>query len=158
MVVKVSFGKGNGDTTLTLKAGDGNCTIDFRDLISHYSDREVPYGTKYSFTGILTKSPKVLSLYMLVAVVLLVTPAWMCVKYWRKHLKADGSRYQKLETELPISSKGNTEQDPNEGWENSWGDSWDDEEAPKTPSKPVTPSISSKRVASRRHSKDGWKD
>ncbi|KAK9121836.1 hypothetical protein Syun_019453 [Stephania yunnanensis] len=157
--VKVSFRKGNGDTTLTLKAGDGNCTIDFRDLISHYSDREVLYGTKYSFTGILTKSPKVLSIYMLVAVVLLVTPAWMCVKYWRKHLKADGSRYQKLETELPtISSKGNTEQDPNEGWENSWGDSWDDEEAPKTPSKPVTPSISSKRVASRRHSKDGWKD
>ncbi|KAK9145409.1 hypothetical protein Sjap_005312 [Stephania japonica] len=157
--VKVSFGKAIGDTTLTLKAGDGNCTIDFRDLISHYSDREVSYSTKYSFTGILTKSPKVLSIYMLVAVVLLVTPAWMCVKYWRKHIKADdGSRYQKLETELPILSKGNTEPDPNEGWENSWGDSWDDEEAPKTPSKPVTPSISSKRAASRRHSKDGWKD
>lgn len=60
--------------------------------------------------------------------------------------------------ELPVASLGNSELDNNHGWDNSWDDNWDDEEAPKTPSLPVTPSLSSKGLASRRLSKEGWKD
>jgi hypothetical protein len=60
--------------------------------------------------------------------------------------------------ELPVSGEGKTESETNDGWDNSWGDDWDDEEAPKAPSLPVTPSLSSKGLASRRLSKEAWKD
>lgn len=60
--------------------------------------------------------------------------------------------------EMPVTDARKSESDANNGWDNSWGDDWDDEEAPKTPSLPVTPSLSSKGLASRRLSKEGWKD
>lgn len=59
--------------------------------------------------------------------------------------------------ELPVSLGGKAVADNNDGWENSWDDNWDDE-TPHTPSLPVTPSLSSKGLASRRLNKDGWKD
>lgn len=60
--------------------------------------------------------------------------------------------------ELPVVSDTKREADSNDGWDNSWDDDWDDEEAPKTPSMPVTPSLSSKGMSSRRINKEGWKD
>lgn len=56
---------------------------------------------------------------------------------------------------LPVSTGGSKETDEADGWDNSWGDDWDDE-APKTPQLVSTPS--SKGLASRRLNKDGWKD
>lgn len=81
----------------------------------------------------------------------------MCTKLGRKYFARKGPKYEKLDTELPVSHGNKLEPDGNEGWDDSWGDSWDDEEAPKTPSLPVTPSISSKGMASRKF-KEGWKD
>lgn len=63
-----------------------------------------------------------------------------------------------LDMELPVSHSSKLESDANESWDDSWGDNWDDEEAPKTPSLPVTPSLSSKGMASRKFNKEHWKD
>lgn len=62
--------------------------------------------------------------------------------------------------DLPVSGGGKPESEVSDGWDNSWGDDWDDEEAPKTPSLPVTPSsnLSLKGLATRRLNKEGWKD
>ncbi|KAG2680890.1 hypothetical protein I3760_11G119200 [Carya illinoinensis] len=79
--------------------------------------------------------------------------AWMCISFRRRHLSGKGSKYQKLDMELPVSSGGKSELDTKDGWENSWDDTWDDEEAPKTPSMPVTSGLSAKGLASRRMNK-----
>ncbi|MFQ6632261.1 hypothetical protein Gotur_008613 [Gossypium turneri] len=50
-------------------------------------------------------------------------------------------------------TKARREPDVNEGWDDRWGDNWDDEEAPASPSVPITPGRSSKRLASRRSNK-----
>ncbi|KHG18055.1 hypothetical protein F383_23609 [Gossypium arboreum] len=85
---------------------------------------------------------------------------WMCMSFRRKILASNSLKYRRLDMELPVSvaAKAEPERDVNDGWDNSWGDDWDDEEAPMTPSKPVTPGLSSKGLASRRLSKEGWKD
>lgn len=51
--------------------------------------------------------------------------------------------------ELPVSHGTNAnDSNANDNWDNSWGDTWDDEEAPVT-SLPLTPT---------RRFKEGWKD
>ena len=66
--------------------------------------------------------------------------------------------YQKLDAlELPVSIGGKKEVDQPDQWDDNWGDDWDDEEAPSTPSNSM-PNLSSKGLASRKSTKDGWKD
>lgn len=70
--------------------------------------------------------------------------------------------------ELPVSNNAlvtkTDEETGDDGWNNNWGDDWDDEngdgdeEQPNTPVLPLTPSVSSRGLASRRLSKEGWKD
>lgn len=60
--------------------------------------------------------------------------------------------------ELPVSIVEESEVDSIEGWDNSWGDGWNDEEAPRSPPMPHTPSLSAKGLASRRLNKEGWRD
>ncbi|KAF2313444.1 hypothetical protein GH714_011039 [Hevea brasiliensis] len=76
----------------------------------------------------------------------------------RKQLFSRGSKYERLDMDLPVSSGGKADSEVKNGWDNSWGDDWDDEEALKTPSLSVTTSLSSKGLASRQLSKEGWKD
>lgn len=57
--------------------------------------------------------------------------------------------------DLPVSGAAS---ETNDGWDENWDDRWDDEEAQKTPTLPATPNLSSKGLASRRLSKEGWKD
>ncbi|KAK1409031.1 hypothetical protein QVD17_41288 [Tagetes erecta] len=59
---------------------------------------------------------------------------------------------------LPVSGEPKIDFDQKDGWDDNWGDDWDDVEAPSTPSMPLTPSISSAGVSSRRVNKDAWKD
>ena len=78
----------------------------------------------------------------------------------RRTRKQDGEpAYQKLDmSDLPVSVGGKKEPDhQSDKWDDNWGDDWDDEEAPMTPSKPL-PNPSSKGLAPRRSTKDGWKD
>ncbi|GKB76749.1 hypothetical protein Tco_0943644, partial [Tanacetum coccineum] len=62
-----------------------------------------------------------------------------------------GAKYQKLDAELPVSGGPKLDFDQKDGWNDNWSDDWgDDVEAPHTPSMPLTPSISSAGVSSRR--------
>lgn len=147
---------GGTDSLITLTAGNDKCSLDFRDLIAHSSQKEFDNTPKSLFISSLTKRPAVALIFL--GSLLILVSAWICISFRRRCFSANGSKYQKLDTELPVSSVAKSELDTNDGWDENWGDSWDDEEAPKTPSMPVTPNLSSKGLASRRLNKDGWKD
>ncbi|XP_057968091.1 uncharacterized protein LOC131157751 isoform X2 [Malania oleifera] len=156
--VKVSIGNGGaGSGTIILNAGDSSCVLDFRDLFGHNTRKESEYIPKLTYTSFLTRTPSIAFVFL--AALLLMVSTWTCVCFRRKHFPTSGSKYQKLDmVVLPVSGGVEAQSEVNDGWDNSWGDSWDDEEAPKTPSMPVTPSLSSSGLASRRLSKEGWKD
>ncbi|KAA8528241.1 hypothetical protein F0562_035508 [Nyssa sinensis] len=150
--VKVSIRNGGTDNLIVLTAGNGKCSLDFRDLIAQSSEKETDYISKSTYINLLKRTSFVVFIFL---AALVIASAWMCVSFQRRHFASNGSKYQKLDMELPVSGGGKIESNSNDGWDNSWGDSWDDEEAPKTPSMPVTPSLSSKGLASRRFNKDG---
>ncbi|KAL6986389.1 hypothetical protein U1Q18_019754 [Sarracenia purpurea var. burkii] len=155
--VKVSITNGGTDSLIVLTAGSGNCSLDFRDLTPLNFRKETKYSAKLSFIN-LKRIP--LIAFLVFAGLLITALAWICVGFQkrRRQFNSNGSKYQKLDTELPVSGGNKGDSDLNEGWDDNWDDNWDDEEAPKTPSMPVTPSLSSKGLASRRFNKEGWKD
>ncbi|CAN4077555.1 unnamed protein product [Withania somnifera] len=142
--MKVSIGNGGNDFFIILKAGDGECSLDFRGLIDN-TDKTSQFSYAIPSFGI-----------MCLLAIALVATVLMYIK--RRILVSNGHKYQKLDTRLPVSSGGNVEALSTDGWDNNWDDNWDDEEAPKAPSLPVTPSLSSKSISTRRSSKEGWKD
>ncbi|KAM3759735.1 hypothetical protein ACB098_01G142000 [Castanea mollissima] len=154
--VTVSNVDGVTDSLITLTAGNDKCSLDFRDLIAHSSQKEFDNTPKSLFISSLTKRPAIALIFL--GPLLILVSAWICISFRRRRFSGNGSKYQKLDMELPVSSVAKSELDTNDGWDENWGDSWDDEEAPKTPSMPVTPNLSSKGLASRRLNKDGWKD
>ncbi|MBA0794311.1 hypothetical protein Gohar_018655, partial [Gossypium harknessii] len=148
--VKVSI-KGSGiGNMIVLKDGKGECNLDFKELIVHNSAT--------SYVNFLSQTPT--TAFIFLATIMILASGWMCMSFRRKILASNSLKYRRLDVELPVSvaAKAEPERDVNDGWDNSWGDDWDDEEAPMTPSKPVTPGLSSKGLASRRLSKEGWKD
>ncbi|TMW89653.1 hypothetical protein EJD97_016850 [Solanum chilense] len=142
--MKVSIGNGGNDNIITMKAGDGQCSLDFRGLIDN---AEKTSQFNYALPSF--------AIMCLVAIAL-VTTILLYIK--RRLLVSNGHMYQKLDNALPVSSGGKVETLSTDGWDNNWDDNWDDEEAPKAPSLPVTPSLSSKIISSRWSSKEGWKD
>ncbi|KAG6484748.1 uncharacterized protein LOC122012174 isoform X1 [Zingiber officinale] len=141
--VKVFVKNGASDTTITLLAKDGNCSLKFQNTILISLKNGTP------------RMPNYLSLFSIsifLTAVAFAGAAWLSIRFWRKH----ASRYQKIDTVLPVSAGGTKEADESDDWDDSWGDGWDDE-APKTPSKPVS-TPSSNGLASRKLNKDGWKD
>jgi hypothetical protein len=155
--VKVSITGGGSENLIVLTAGKGQCKLDIKDTIAHYLGKELH--KSHESADIINSMSRTSTIAVLsFAALLILASGWMCISFRRKHLSYNNPRYQRLEMELPVSGGGKTESKTNDGWDNNWGDDWDDEEAPKTPSLPVTPSLSSKGLASRRLSKDGWKD
>ncbi|XP_021279875.1 uncharacterized protein LOC110413421 [Herrania umbratica] len=146
--VKVSIKDSGTGNLIVLKDGRGECSLDFKDLIVHNSAE--------SYVNFLSQTPT--TTFIFVAAILILASGWMCMSFKRRQLARSGLKYQRLDMELPVSAGAKTERDVNDGWDNSWGNNWDDEEAPMTPLMPVTPSLSSKGLASRRLSKEGWKD
>ncbi|XP_058095970.1 uncharacterized protein LOC131241242 [Magnolia sinica] len=151
--VKASIGSSIGssvsDRMIVLKTGTGVCKLDLPDIPNSGKGTEHAPQSRYSI--IFTHA---FAICVFVAAVLLIGAAWACVKF----RKGQGFRYRKVEMELPVSNGGKMESDTSDGWDNSWGDNWDDEEAPKTPSQPVS-NLSSKGLASRRsNNKDGWQN
>ncbi|KAL6348829.1 hypothetical protein AAG906_033485 [Vitis piasezkii] len=154
--VKVSIRNGGSDNSIVLTAGKGRCSLDFKDLIAQIAQKgtdNIPESTDGNF---LTRTSSLAFLFFVALVA--AASAWICISFKRKYFPSSGSKYQKLDMELPVSGGGKVEADINDGWDNSWGDTWDDEEAPKTPSMPLTPSLSARGLAARRLSKEGWKD
>ena len=155
--MKVSITRAGSEKFIVLRAGNGQCKLDITDTIAHYFGKEIDKSHKS--TDIINFMSRTSTIVVLsFAALLILASGWMCISFRRKHPSNNTSKYQRLEMELPVSGEGKTESATNEGWDNNWGDDWDDEEAPKTPSLPVTPSLSSKGLASRRLSKEGWKD
>ncbi|RZC84838.1 hypothetical protein C5167_047623 [Papaver somniferum] len=160
--VKVTIGEGDNNTSIILSAGNGQCNLDFHDLVSHNSETQTSNSKKFSYTDLSSRASSIL--YISLAAMFLVGSVTLCVKLRKRGtLSGELPKYQKLEMELPITNTAiMTKVSPEvvaDGWDNSWGDdSWDDEEAPKTPTLPLTPSLSSKGLAARRSSKEGWKD
>ncbi|XP_039120531.1 uncharacterized protein LOC120256941 [Dioscorea cayenensis subsp. rotundata] len=96
-------------------------------------------------------------IYLIIGAAVIIGAVWLCMKLRRMNQPKDDHEYQKMEMGLPVSIGGKKEADDTDVWDKSWGDGWDDEEAPVTPSKPAS-TPSSKGLAPRRFNKDGWKD
>lgn len=157
MQVKVSITEGGTDSMIVLTAGNGNCSLDFRDLTSIDTVKETDHSRNSTYIN-LVKKPHLIAFFVFSILMLITASAWMCVSFKRRHFGSNASKYQKLDMELPVSGVAKVVSESNDGWDNNWDDNWDDAEAPKTPSMPLTPSVSSKGLASRRLNKEGWKD
>ncbi|KAL3499230.1 hypothetical protein ACH5RR_038323 [Cinchona calisaya] len=153
--VKVSIGKGESKSGIILKAGNGNCTIDFKEMSSQNSKKNT-VSDQLAYINLLKSTPSLW--FILFAALLVIASVCIGITFRRKYFAKNSPSYEKLEMELPVSGVNKAAPDSNDGWDESWGDSWDDEEAPKTLSLPVTPSLSSHGIASRRINKDAWKD
>lgn len=160
--VKVTVKNGGTDNLIILTAGNGNCTLSFKDLITQNLRKETVHATQFNRSTYFKWSYWTTAVvFIILTALLLLASVWTCKSFLRRHNPSYGSKYQKLDMELPVSDGVKADTELNAGWDDSWGDSWDDEEAPrtpKTPSMPITPSFSSQGVSSRRINKDGWKD
>lgn len=158
--VKVSIRGGKTDKLIVLNAGNGDCSLDFRDLVAHNPVKEADSTSQFTYINLFRRTPFLGFIFL--AALLAIASILVCVSFQRKRFQSTGvnSKYQKLDIELPVSGPTQTGTDLKDesGWEDSWSDNWDDVEAPMTPSMPVTPSLSSKGFNSRRVSKEGWKD
>ncbi|XP_020584705.1 uncharacterized protein LOC110027557 [Phalaenopsis equestris] len=143
------------DSLLILQAGGDNCSLDFRNIIPNPITKSETLTT----SRFLNTSTGFALLCIVLAAAAAVLIVWLCVRF--RHFLPQQSghpKYQKLEVGLPVSIGGKKEaSDGDGGWDDSWGNGWDVEEAPMTPSKTISnPSL--KGLASRRFNKDGWKD
>ncbi|KAL5747666.1 hypothetical protein ACOSQ2_024963 [Xanthoceras sorbifolium] len=154
--LKVSVKDRGTDNLIILKGGTGNCSLDFKDLIAQNSGEESNNSLQPAYFNFLSRKPIIA--FASFAALLVLASVCVCISFRRRQLSGSGSKYQRLDMELPVPNAGKSESNTNDGWDNSWTDDWDDEEAPKTPTLPVTPSLSSKGLASRRLNKEGWKD
>lgn len=148
--VKVSIKDGSNDTVIVLKAGEGSCNLTFQNAVSNAIKKNEATTLPGYFRHLSIRSAFLLIVF---AAILVLGLAWSCIRFRRMKM----SKYQQIDGGLPVSMDGKKENSETDGWDNSWGDDWDDVEAPMAPSKPVlTPS--SKGLASRKVNKDGWKD
>lgn len=153
--VKVSIGYDGIGSSINLITNEGKCTLDFKDLIPRDPKGETQYAYKPNYLANLTRTHYML--FISITIIFFLASFWMCFGFSRKFFLKNG--YQEIEMELPVSVSGQSKADSSgDAWDNDWDNDWVDEEAPKTPTLPVTPSLSSRGLASRRLSKEGWKD
>ncbi|KAI3727721.1 hypothetical protein L6452_16339 [Arctium lappa] len=154
--VMVSIGDGKTERFITLKTRQGNCSLDFMNFLTHNPMKKSDYMSQLTFINLFRRTP-FLGLISL-ALILVIASVLVCVTYQRRRFLNNGTKYQKLDAEIPVSGGPKIDFDQKDGWDDNWSDDWDDVEAPSTPSMPLTPSISSAGVSSRRVNKDAWKD
>lgn len=154
----VSIGEGKPNKFITLKTLSGSCNLDFMDFLTHNPMKKSNYISPLTYTNLFRRAPflGVISLAFLLVIVSVV----VCVTYQKRRFINNGTKYQKLDAELAVSGGPGTkiDFDQKDGWNDNWSDDWGDVEAPNTPSMPLTQSISSAGVSSRRVNKDAWKD
>ncbi|KAL8521255.1 hypothetical protein ACS0TY_011698 [Phlomoides rotata] len=153
--VKVSIEGVENGHFIVLTAGHGNCSLNFKDQF--VGIKKVDHSPDSSYFNISKLTLSTGFLFLAALLIGVVISVFMCAKLGGKYFARKGLKYQKLDMDLPISHGSKLESGENEGWDDNWGDSWDDEEAPTTPSLPLTPSLSSKGISSRKF-KEGWKD
>lgn len=142
------------DSLILLTTENSRCTLDFKELIPRESRTETHYVFKLRYFNNLTRTHCII--FVTLFAFLVFGSVWMCSGLCKKLYQGNG--YQSIDMELPISGGSKRSPESNDGWDDSWDDSWHDEEAPKTPALPATPNLSSRGLASRRLSKEAWKD
>lgn len=142
------------DSMIILQAGDGNCSLDFRNILPN----SISKSENLIMPAFISTSTGYVLLCICFAAAAVIGAAWLCIRLRPLRRQEAGPKYQKLEVGLPVSSGGKKEADGGDnGWEDSWENGWDEEEVPVTPSGTISnPSL--KGLASRRFNKDGWKD
>uniref|UniRef100_A0A1J3IKI9 DUF7356 domain-containing protein n=1 Tax=Noccaea caerulescens TaxID=107243 RepID=A0A1J3IKI9_NOCCA len=173
--VKVSIKKGgSNDSAIRLASGKGHCSLELKDLAGAHETGNDDDTVVVSRPWILNMRPRTLIVIIIIISFLLLSLVIipMIIHVYRRNKSSQGNKkYQRLDMELPVTNTGlvttKSEQetgDDDGSWNNNWGDDWDDEnghgdeEQPNTPVLPLTPSVSSRGLASRRLSKEGWKD
>ncbi|CAN1778569.1 hypothetical protein LINPERHAP1_LOCUS14427 [Linum perenne] len=158
--VKASINGKGRESSIILKTGTASsCSLDIRDLIDHNSGDNIKDSRGSTYT--ISNLPLLLACFAGISMaVASARGLWITISKRRKLSNTSSSNYQRLDMDLPVSGAGKKTTQSDDGWDNSWGDGWDDDEMPMTPnSMAVTPSLSSKGLASRsRLGKDGWKD
>ncbi|KAK9076650.1 hypothetical protein SSX86_004984 [Deinandra increscens subsp. villosa] len=154
--VTVSIGNGKAEKFITLKTHEGSCNLDFLDFLTHNPVKKSNYMSQLTYTNLFRRTPFLG--FLSLALILVIVSVVVCVTYQKRRFLNNGTKYQKLDAQLPVSGGPKINFDQKDEWDDSWGDDWDDVEAPSTPSMPLTPSISSAGVSSRRVNKDAWKD
>uniref|UniRef100_A0A7N0RDA0 DUF7356 domain-containing protein n=1 Tax=Kalanchoe fedtschenkoi TaxID=63787 RepID=A0A7N0RDA0_KALFE len=153
--VKVSFKKSGKGGDILLNTGTGHCSLDLKSLIANNNGgKEVVSLSKAKYLVFFTETKSLSFMFLALIVIIASVGVWISIR--RRRRVATVSSYQKLDMELPISNAGQeivNASGVNDGWDNGWDDNWDDEEAPMSPM-PVTPSPSSKGLASRKLNKD----
>lgn len=152
--VRVSIEYEGMDSLIFLTTEDSRCTLDFKELVPHDSRVETGYSFKLRYLNNWKKIHFII--FLSLTSVLVFGCAWMYFGLRKKLILGNG--YREVEMELPVSDVPKTVTEASGGWDNSWDDNWDDEEAPMTPTLPATPNLSSRGLASRRLSKEAWKD
>ncbi|CAH8381786.1 unnamed protein product [Eruca vesicaria subsp. sativa] len=162
--VKVSIKKGgsNDSAIILTSSNGGHCSLDFKDLAAaahDTGDHDAVSVSRLSFLNISSRTLIVIAMISFLVLSLVVIP----VIYHVYRSKSQGkSKYQRLDMELPVSnnalvSKSDQESGGDDGWNNNWGDDWGDGDE-EQPVMPLTPSVSSRGLAPRRLTKEGWKD
>lgn len=110
--------------------------------------------------GFMSRRMPSMGAISLAAVALVFAFACACMRLRRKRFSGRSFKYQKVDSAMPVSAATEAdESNTNNGWDNTWSDGWDDEEAAvTTPTMPTTPSVSAKGLTPRRFKKEGWKD
>ncbi|KAL1552031.1 hypothetical protein AAHA92_12879 [Salvia divinorum] len=139
--VKVSLGDVENGHFIVLTAGHGKCTLDLKD---EFASRKADNHNSSSSNLSISKPTLSRGVVFLGGLGIVGVLIFMCSKSGRNYFTRKDRKYQRLDMELPVFHGTNS----NDSWDNSWGDTWDDEEAPVT-SLPLTPT---------RRFKEGWKD
>ncbi|CAN6864697.1 unnamed protein product, partial [Brassica oleracea] len=164
--VKVSIKKGgsNDSAIILASSNGGSCSLYLKDLAAAGHDTGKDSTVAVSRPSILNISSRTLIVIAMISF-LVLSLVIIPVIYHVYRTKSQGkSKYQRLDMELPVSNtplvSKSDQETGDDGWNNNWGDDWGDgdEEQPNTPVLPLTPSVSSRGLAPRRLSKEGWKD
>lgn len=164
--VKVSIKKGgsNDSAIILASSNGGHCSLYLKDLAAAGHDTGKDSTVAVSRPSILNISSRTLIVIAMISF-LVLSLVIIPVIYHVYRTKSQGkSKYQRLDMELPVSNTPlvakSDQETGDDGWNNNWGDDWGDgdEEQPNTPVLPLTPSVSSRGLAPRRLSKEGWKD
>ncbi|XP_010430573.1 PREDICTED: uncharacterized protein LOC104714804 [Camelina sativa] len=166
--VKVSIKKGgSNDSAIVLTSSKGHCSLELKDLaVAHETESEDTVSV--SRPSILNIRPRTLIVVIMISFLVLSLVVIPVIIHVCKNKSGGNNKYQRLDMELPVSNPAvvtkSDKESGDDGWNNNWGDDWDDEngdgdeEQPNTPVLPLTPSVSSRGLAPRRLSKEGWKD
>ncbi|XP_076957504.1 uncharacterized protein LOC143633004 [Bidens hawaiensis] len=142
--VMVSIGDGKTEKLITLKTHEGSCRLDFMDFLTHNPIKKSNNVSQLTYTNLFKRTP-ILGILSL-ALILVIVSVVVCVTYQKRRFVNSGTKYQKLDAEIPVSGGPKVDFDQKDGWDDTWSDDWGDVEAPSTPSMPLTPSISSAGV------------